>query len=512
MCGAYCSRRWRMCAAVTRRSHCSRAAPTPRVARRLEQRRSPSAPPPPSRSARCAHAVLAELSNSARRHAGTPLRARGAHVGHARAPHRVARARVGQRQPLHPPHPQRAVEAVAVAAHAVHPLVQPAQIGELRHVQVGARAAAVVRRQLLQRVGVGNVDRVVRTRPSPKSRARRACRRRARWTTLIAELAGRKLRVRHRERGADVRLVGDQTGHRLQQFGADAGVRLTHPRCELHTRLFVAEPTMPPSLAEQMALPAAAGGLAVCFSHPLEPTKVRLQLDNELASRGTPRQYAGWMTAPRRTGGARACAGCSAACRSASRARSASTPCASGCTSQSSARWSGERAPSPRERMAAGFTQRALGGCCVNPIEVLKVRMQAQDGLAGHQHAIANPIAGVRWRLSATRASPAAVRGIGTSTLRGILGPGSQLIAYNEPKAAAVARGADAVGSRDARLRCALATPSCVGRLRQSGGRRAEGTTRRRPAVRSGVGHTVAARHRGAARLLQGQRHALLRF
>ena len=49
------------------------------------------------------------------------------------------------------------------------------------------------------------------------------------------------------------------------------------------------------SLVESMALPAAAGGLAVLFSHPLELTKVRLQLDNELASRGTPRQYAGWI-------------------------------------------------------------------------------------------------------------------------------------------------------------------------------------------------------------------------
>ena len=49
------------------------------------------------------------------------------------------------------------------------------------------------------------------------------------------------------------------------------------------------------SLAESMALPAAAGGLAVLFSHPLELTKVRLQLDNELAAKGTPRQYTGFV-------------------------------------------------------------------------------------------------------------------------------------------------------------------------------------------------------------------------
>ena len=49
-----------------------------------------------------------------------------------------------------------------------------------------------------------------------------------------------------------------------------------------------------PSLAESMGLPAIAGGIAVCFSHPLELTKTRLQLDNEMAMRGTPRKYTGW--------------------------------------------------------------------------------------------------------------------------------------------------------------------------------------------------------------------------
>ena len=48
-------------------------------------------------------------------------------------------------------------------------------------------------------------------------------------------------------------------------------------------------------LLESMGLPALAGGMAVCLSHPLELTKVRLQLDNELASRGTVRKYKGWI-------------------------------------------------------------------------------------------------------------------------------------------------------------------------------------------------------------------------
>ena len=213
---------------------------------------------------------------------------------------------------------------------------------------------------------------------------------------------------------------------------------------------------MAPSLAENMALPAAAGGLAVCFSHPLELTKVRLQLDNELASRGTPRQYAGWID-------------CVAQNWRSSGVRGLQRGLSLGITREvcfNAVRIGlyepvlglmvGERAPSPRERMAAGFTCGALGGCCVNPIEVLKVRMQAQGGLTGHQHAIANPIAGLM-ALVRDEGFAGCVRGIGTSTLRGILGPGSQLIAYNELKAAAVERGADAKAVTT-HVGCALAS------------------------------------------------------
>ena len=51
----------------------------------------------------------------------------------------------------------------------------------------------------------------------------------------------------------------------------------------------------PPPLVAQLGMPALAGGMAVIFSHPLELTKVRLQLDNERAAQGTPRSYKGWL-------------------------------------------------------------------------------------------------------------------------------------------------------------------------------------------------------------------------
>ena len=49
------------------------------------------------------------------------------------------------------------------------------------------------------------------------------------------------------------------------------------------------------TVLQQMGMPALAGGIAVCFSHPLELTKVRLQLDNERGLRGEPRMYRGWI-------------------------------------------------------------------------------------------------------------------------------------------------------------------------------------------------------------------------
>ena len=146
---------------------------------------------------------------------------------------------------------------------------------------------------------------------------------------------------------------------------------------------------MAPSLAENMALPAAAGGLAVCFSHPLELTKVRLQLDNELASRGTPRQYAGWIDCVAQNWRSSGVRGLQRGLSLGITREVCFNAVRIGLYEPVLGAMVGERAPSPRERMAAGFTCGALGGCCVNPIEVLKVRMQAQGGLTGHQHAIA---------------------------------------------------------------------------------------------------------------------------
>jgi len=92
--------------------------------------------------------------------------------------------------------------------------------------------------------------------------------------------------------------------------------------------------------------------------------------------------------------------------------------------------------------MASGMLCGALGGCCINPVEVLKTRMQAQGGLTGHQHSYSGPLEALA-SLVREEGVAGCFKGVGVSTLRGILGPGSQLVAYNEFKSAAVARGLD---------------------------------------------------------------------
>ena len=202
------------------------------------------------------------------------------------------------------------------------------------------------------------------------------------------------------------------------------------------------------SLLENMGLPAVAGGLAVCISHPLELTKVRLQLDNELAASGTKRRYGGWIDCVLQTWRSDGIRGLQRGlplgivrevCFNAVRIGLYEPVL----TVIRSAFGRGEIAPTVQERMAAGFVCGALGGCCVNPIEVLKVRMQAQGGLTGHQHGIANPVDGLN-NLLREEGIAGCFRGVATSTMRGILGPGSQLIAYNEIKTTAVTCGADA--------------------------------------------------------------------
>ena len=216
-----------------------------------------------------------------------------------------------------------------------------------------------------------------------------------------------------------------------------------------------------------LGMPAAAGGLAVCFTHPLELTKVRLQLDNEAAA-WTQRVYKGWIDCfvqNFKTDGVRGLQrGLSLGiarevCFNAVRI-GLLEPVTDGVHMSAIATGlvDASAMPSSTERLVSGLTCGALGGCCVNPLEVLKTRFQAYGGLTGYQHQSAgiNPMSAMI-DLFRSEGLNGAFRGVATSTLRGMLGPGSQIYAYGEMKTAAVARGANP-SSSTTHVACALAS------------------------------------------------------
>ena len=181
---------------------------------------------------------------------------------------------------------------------------------------------------------------------------------------------------------------------------------------------------------KQFGLPAVAGSTAVLASHPLELVKSRLQLDNELRARGATSQYTGWLD-----------------CVQTSWARGGARDL-----------WRGVQFGVAREfvfnaarigsfdffkvlladfpPIFAGFCSGALGGCVANPVEVLKVRAQALGGLTGHQHHKSDVglVSTLRRVAQEEGGRTLATTGLGTSIVRGMLGPGTQLPCYYELK------------------------------------------------------------------------------
>jgi hypothetical protein len=202
-----------------------------------------------------------------------------------------------------------------------------------------------------------------------------------------------------------------------------------------------------PSWSRQLGLPAISGSIAVCFSHPLELTKARLQLDNELAQRGTPRAYSGWTDCVvknwRKAG-----------------IRGLQRGLTLGVTREfffngiriggvepmvdlvQSASGNSGKAPLPREKLAGGLLAGALGGLLINPLDVCKTRAQIAGGETGFQHASAQHGAiGSLVALIREEGFRGLFRGIGVNTLRGFLGPGSQITSYSMLKEQAARHG-----------------------------------------------------------------------
>ena len=189
---------------------------------------------------------------------------------------------------------------------------------------------------------------------------------------------------------------------------------------------------------KDLLLPATAGSIAVCFTHPLELTKSRLQLDNERAAAGTPRKFSGWID-------------CFLKNYRQDGVRGLQRGLSLGMTREfffngiriglydqtlevvhNAVGRKGE-APTAAERVGTSMLCGSLGTATCNPLEVLKIRMQVQGGETGYQHAYEG-VGSALTSLVRDEGMAGCFRGIGVSILRGILGPGAQLFAYNELK------------------------------------------------------------------------------
>jgi len=211
-----------------------------------------------------------------------------------------------------------------------------------------------------------------------------------------------------------------------------------------------------PTLAENMGLPAVAGAMAVCFTHPLELTKTRLQLDNERAAKGQKKLYSGWTNCVKQNYATDGVKGLQRGLQLGIVRELCFNAVRIGLVPVVTDMISGDRKPTGLERFAGGMTCGALGGCCVNPIEVLKIRMQSQGGLTGFQHTYPSTTQALA-SLVKDEGFAGMTRGILTSTVRGCIGPGSQVVAYGEMKAALVERGWSG-GSILTHVPCALAS------------------------------------------------------
>lgn len=187
---------------------------------------------------------------------------------------------------------------------------------------------------------------------------------------------------------------------------------------------------LPPTV-KQFLLPSLAGCMAVVFSHPLELIKVRLQLDRN----GATRSYRGWFHCFVHTWKTHGLRGLENGLQFGLLREFFFNAIRFGCYDQALHTYASlmsENTVTIAEKFAVGLGVGAFAGCVMNPIEVLKTRNQALGGLTGHQHVLKSySIASAAVNLYKSEGISGYFRGVGVQTVRGILGPGTQLPAYN---------------------------------------------------------------------------------
>lgn len=190
------------------------------------------------------------------------------------------------------------------------------------------------------------------------------------------------------------------------------------------------------------SLSSLAGCCAVCFSHPLELTKTRLQLDGELAKlQKSDMQYRGWRHCVAHNWAKDGIAGLQRGLSMAIIREGIFNFFRIGLFDPSVRFLHPSSDPCPAyKKWVAGFGCGAIGGAIANPVDILKVRMQADGGLTGYQHTSHGPVVRMKQLLNEEGVRGLS-RGLATNTVRGIVGPGTQLPAYNILKQKAVENG-----------------------------------------------------------------------
>lgn len=131
----------------------------------------------------------------------------------------------------------------------------------------------------------------------------------------------------------------------------------------------------------QLGLPAVAGSIAVCFTHPLELTKIRLSLDSELAHRGNAGKYTGWFDCVSKNWQRAGVRGLQAGLLLGvfrefffNGIRIGLFEPFVALTQQANGSHGINTPPSNSEKLIGGLLSGAFGGLCVNPIDICKTR------------------------------------------------------------------------------------------------------------------------------------------
>lgn len=179
-------------------------------------------------------------------------------------------------------------------------------------------------------------------------------------------------------------------------------------------------------ILKEVGLASTAGMMAVCFTHPLELTKTRLQLDLELSRKTAQRKYRGWvhcLFGTLRSEGIRGIQ------------RGLSTAILR------EAIFNGVRigmyqpvidfaGPYGANKLICGLFCGAFAGIVCNPVDILKVRLQSQGGLTGYQYQYQGTF-NAAVSLYRDEGLAGLFKGVSVNTTRGLLGPGTQLPSYH---------------------------------------------------------------------------------